>query len=33
MPRKMEGSEMMTIDWLIRTMKTPRVVFDSAVHL
>ena len=29
MPRKMAGSEMMTMDWLIPAMNTPRVVLDS----
>src|SRR5690348_6161483 len=33
MPRKMAGSEMMTIDPSTVAMNTPRVVFDSATHL
>ena len=33
MPWKMSGSAISTIDWLIVTMSTPSVVFDSAIHL
>ena len=33
MPRKIAGSEMITIEELIVAMKMPRVVFDSAIHL
>jgi hypothetical protein len=33
MPRKIAGSAMITIDWLITAIKIPRVVFDSAIHL
>jgi hypothetical protein len=29
----MSGSAMSTIIWLIMTMSTPIVVFDSAIHL
>ncbi len=32
-PRKTAGSAMITIDWLIVTISTPSVVFDSAIHL
>ncbi len=32
-PRKMSGSEMSRIDWLIVTIKIPRVVFERAIHL
>ncbi len=33
MPWKMSGSEISTIDELIVTISTPRVVFDNAIHL
>jgi hypothetical protein len=33
MPRKMAGSEMITIDESRVAMKMPRVVLDRAVHL
>ena len=33
MPRKMAGSEMITIDPSIAAISTPSVVFDSATHL
>src|SRR5487761_1189976 len=33
MPRKMSGSEISRIDWLIVAMRTPSVVFDRAIHL
>ncbi len=33
MPRKMSGSEMSRIDWLIVTISTPRVVLERAIHL
>ena len=33
MPRKMSGSEISRIDWLIVTINTPRVVLDNAIHL
>ena len=33
MPRKMSGSEMSRIDWLMVTINTPRVVLDRAIHL
>ena len=33
MPRKIAGSEMITIELLIVAIRTPRVVFDSATHL
>ena len=33
MPRKMSGSAISTIDWLIVAISTPSVVFDSAIHL
>ncbi len=33
MPRKIAGSEIKIIDELIVAMKTPRVVFVSAIHL
>ena len=33
MPRKMSGSEINKMDWLIVTIKMPRVVFDKAIHL
>ncbi len=32
-PRKIAGSAMITIDWLITAIKIPSVVFDSAIHL
>ena len=32
-PRKMSGREMSKIDWLMVTIRMPRVVFDSAIHL
>ncbi len=32
-PRKMSGSAMRTIEELSTAMSTPRVVFDSAIHL
>ena len=32
-PRKMSGSAISTIDWLIMTISMPSVVFDSAIHL
>ncbi len=33
MPRKIAGREMITIEESRSAMKTPRVVFDRAVHL
>ena len=33
MPRKMAGSEISRIDWLIVTIKMPSVVLDRAIHL
>ena len=33
MPRKMAGSAISTIDWLMKTMSVPRVMFDRAIHL
>ena len=33
MPRKIAGSEMITIDWLIVASSMPSVVLDSAIHL
>ena len=33
MPRNMAGSEMSKIEVLIVTMRMPRVVFESAIHL
>ena len=33
MPRKMSGSAISTMDWLIVAISTPSVVFDSAIHL
>ena len=33
MPRKMSGSAISTIDWLIVTISTPSVVLESAIHL
>jgi len=33
MPRKMSGSEMRRIDWLIVTINTPSVVLERATHL
>ncbi len=33
MPRKMSGSAISTIDWLIVAISMPSVVFDSAIHL
>ena len=33
MPRKIAGSEMITIEALIVAISTPSVVFDSATHL
>ena len=33
MPRKMSGSAISTMDWLIVTISTPSVVFDRAIHL
>jgi hypothetical protein len=33
MPLKMSGSAMSRIDMLIVTIRTPRVVLDSATHL
>ena len=33
MPRKMSGSEISTIDWLIVAISTPSVVLDRAIHL
>ncbi len=33
MPRKMAGSEMITMEVSSDAMKTPRVVLDSTVHL
>jgi len=33
MPLKMAGSEINRIDWLIVTIKMPRVVLDRATHL
>jgi len=33
MPRKISGSAMSTMDELIVAISTPRVVFDSAIHL
>jgi hypothetical protein len=33
MPRKMSGSDMSKMDWLIVTIKTPSVVLDRAIHL
>ena len=32
-PRKIAGSEMITIDWLIVASSTPTVVLDNAIHL
>ncbi len=32
MPRKMAGREMMTIDWLIPAMNTPRVVLERTIQ-
>ena len=32
-PRKMSGSAISTIDWLIVAISTPSVVLDSAIHL
>ena len=32
-PRKIAGSAMITIDWLIIAIKIPSVVLDSATHL
>jgi hypothetical protein len=29
----MSGSAISTIDWLIVAIRTPSVVFDSAIHL
>ena len=33
MPRKMSGSAISTMDWLIVIISTPMVVFDRAIHL
>jgi hypothetical protein len=33
MPRKMSGSAIRTMDELMVTISTPRVVFDRAIHL
>ena len=33
MPRKMAGSAMSTIDWLMKTIRVPRVMFERAIHL
>ncbi len=33
MPRKMSGSEMSRIDWLIVTIRTPSVALNRTVHL
>jgi hypothetical protein len=33
MPRKMAGRAMSTIDWLMKTMSVPSVMFDRAIHL
>ncbi len=32
-PRKMSGSDMSRMDWLIVTINTPSVVLDRAIHL
>jgi hypothetical protein len=32
-PRKIAGSEMITIDWLIVASSTPTVVLDNVTHL
>ena len=32
-PRKMSGSAISTMDWLMVAISTPSVVFDSAIHL
>ena len=32
MPRKMSGSEISTIDWLMKTMSVPSVTVDSAIQ-
>ncbi len=32
-PRKIAGSEMITMDWLIVASSTPTVVLDNAIHL
>ena len=32
-PRKMSGSAISTMDWLIVAISTPSVVLDSAIHL
>jgi hypothetical protein len=33
MPRKTSGNEINKMDWLIVTIKMPKVVFDKAIHL
>ena len=33
MPRKMAGRAMSTIDWLMKTIRVPRVMLDRAIHL
>ncbi len=32
MPRKMSGSEMRTMDWLMNTISVPRVTVESAIQ-
>ncbi len=32
MPRKMSGSEMSTIDWLMKTINVPSVTVESATQ-
>ena len=32
MPRKMSGKEISTMDWLMKTIRVPRVTVASAIH-